>query len=239
MTPHSDQTAKLAIVTGGATGLGLACSKRLLQLGYRVMSLGMDKEEDIDHPLYSYERFDVTDTAAIAALAARTDGLDALVNAAGIILHEGRELTSDGFKKVMDVNLGGTQELCFALQDALKARKGAIVNFASMWSIFGSGRNPAYSTSKGAVLQLTRALAAGWGGSGVRVNAVAPGWIKTRMSVAAMSDPERAGPILKRIPMGDWGEPDDVAAAVCFLLSQDARYINGILLPIDGGYSIA
>ena len=70
-------------------------------------------------------------------------------------------------------------------------------------------------------------------------HAVAPGWIRTRMSAQAMSDPERAGPILKRIPMGDWGEPEDVAAAVCFLLSPDARYINGILLPIDGGYSIA
>jgi len=239
MSSSGKEIERLAIVTGGATGLGLACSKRLLALGYRVLALGMDSEEEIADPRYQFEQFDVTDSNAIASIAKRFPELDALVNAAGIILHEGKEFTNSGFRKVMDVNVGGSQELAFALSDALKARKGAVVNFASMWSLFGSARNPAYSASKGAVLALTRSLAAAWGGTGVRVNAVAPGWIRTRMSVQAMSDPERAAPILRRIPMGDWGEPDDVAAAVTFLLSSDARYINGVLLPIDGGYSIA
>lgn len=229
---------RLAIVTGGATGLGLACSRQLLEDGFHVLSLGVDAEEEIDHPAYTHRRFDVTDADAIAALARETPQLDALVNAAGIIQHEGREFTQDGFDKVMAVNLGGTQRLCFALKEALAARGGAVVNFASMWSVFGSPRNPAYSASKGAVLQLTRALAHGWGGQ-VRVNAVAPGWIRTRMSQAAMNDPERAGPILKRIPAGDWGEPADVAAAVSFLVSPAARYITGVMLPVDGGYSIA
>ena len=237
MSP-SDTTPPQAIVTGGATGLGLACARKLLEDGFHVLSLGMDEEERIDHPHYVHRRFDVTDRKAIADLAHDTQGLDALVNAAGIILHEGREFAGDGFDKVMAVNLGGTQQLCFALHDALVARRGAVVNFASMWSIFGSSRNPAYSASKGAVLQLTRSLAHAWGGS-VRVNAVAPGWIRTRMSQAAMSDPARAEPILKRIPAGDWGEPADVAAAVAFLVSPAARYITGVMLPVDGGYSIA
>lgn len=234
----SDTSRPRAIITGGATGLGLACARKLLDDGFRVLSLGMDEEERIDHPHYVHRRFDVTDRTAITDLAHDTQGLEALVNAAGIILHEGREFTDDGFDKVMAVNLGGTQQLCFALRDALAARRGAIVNFASMWSIFGSSRNPAYSASKGAVLQLTRSLAHAWGGS-VRVNAVAPGWIKTRMSLKAMNDPERAEPILKRIPAGDWGEPADVAAAVAFLVSPAARYITGVMLPVDGGYSIA
>lgn len=228
-----------AIVTGGATGLGLGCSKRLLADGFKVLSLGMDQEEIIDHENYQHRVFDVTDQAAVTDLVRQTAELDALVNAAGIILHEGREFTDDGFDKVMQVNLGGTRTLSFGLKSALAARRGAIVNFASMWSIFGSPRNPAYSTSKGAVLQLTRSLAASWGADGIRVNAVAPGWIKTRMSKTAMGDPERAGPILKRIPAGDWGEPEDVGHAVGFLVSPAARYITGVMLPIDGGYSIA
>lgn len=233
-----DPIARHAIVTGGATGLGLACSRKLLEDGFQVLSLGVDEEERIDHPRYTHRPFDVTDRKAIAALADETPALDTLVNAAGIILHEGREFSDEGFDKVMAVNLGGTRQLCFALHDALAARHGAIVNFVSMWSIFGSPRNPAYSASKGAVLQLTRSLAHAWGGS-VRVNAVAPGWIRTRMSQAAMNDPARADPILKRIPAGHWGEPADVAAAVAFLASPAARYITGVMLPIDGGYSIA
>lgn len=237
MSP-SDTSSRRAIVTGGATGLGLACARKLLEDGFHVLSLGMDEEERIDHPDYVHRHFDVTDHSAIAELARETGHLDALVNAAGIILHEGREFTDDGFDKVMAVNLGGAQQLCFALHDTLAARRGAIVNFASMWSIFGSPRNPAYSASKGAVLQLTRSLAHAWGGS-VRVNAVAPGWIRTRMSQTAMNDPERSAPILKRIPAGDWGEPADVAAAVSFLVSPSARYITGVMLPVDGGYSIS
>ena len=234
-----EQPGKIALVTGGGTGLGQACVRKLLDDGYRVVSLGLDVEEKIDHPLHEERRFDVTDSAAIAALASEFDGVDALVTAAGIIVHEGQEFTNEGFGRVMEVNLRGTQEICFALEGALKARRGAIVNFASMWSTFGSSRNPAYSASKGAVDSFTRALAAAWSADGVRTNAVAPGWVKTRMSINAMNTPERAGPILARIPMARWGEPSEVAEAVGFLVSPAASYINGVTLRIDGGFAIA
>lgn len=230
---------RVAVVTGGATGLGLACSKRLLALGYRVHALGRDVEEEVTDPNFSYRDLDVTDRAAVAAFAAGFDGVDALVNAAGIIIHEGAEFTPDGFQRVMDVNVNGTQLMCMALRDALLARRGSIVNFASMWSVFGSGRNPGYATSKGAVQALTRSLAVAWSGQGVRVNAVAPGWVKTRMSVRAMTDPDRSGPILNRIPMGRWGDPSEVADVVGFLLSHEARYVNGTMIPVDGGYAVA
>jgi NAD(P)-dependent dehydrogenase (short-subunit alcohol dehydrogenase family) len=233
------ESARIAVVTGGGTGLGQACVLRLLADGYRVYSLGLDVEQEIDDPRHLHIPFDVTDTAAINDFAKGFDGVDALINAAGIIQHEGREWSINGFRKVMDVNLFGTQEMCFAFGAALKARGGAVVNFASMWSIFGSGRNPGYSASKGAVASFTRALASAWAGSGIRVNAVAPGWIDTRMSVNAMTDPGRSGPILARIPAGRWGAPREVANVVGFLVSPSASYVNGVVLPIDGGYSIA
>lgn len=235
----TENAKPIAIVTGGGTGLGQAAARQLLADGFQVRALGMDVEEDITHPCYSFTRFDVTDASAITALAAEFEEIDALINAAGVILHEGREFANEGFQTVMEVNLRGTQQMCFAFERALKASRGAIVNFASMWSIFGSGGNPAYSASKGAVEALTRSLAVAWGGDGVRVNAVAPGWIKTRMSVNAMTTPERAGPILGRIPADRWGEPAEVAAAVGFLVSPAAGYITGAVLPVDGGYSIA
>lgn len=227
-----------AIVTGGGTGLGRACVLALLEDGFEVLSLGLDREEPIDHPALETRAFDVTDPAAIAALAAGTEGLDALILAAGILLPDGREFTDEGFAKVMDVNLTGTQALCYALRPALAARRGAVVTFASMWSIFGSSRNPAYSASKGAVESLTRALAAAWAPEGIRVNAVAPGWIRTRMAAGAMNNPERAGPIMARIPQGRWGEPKEVGAVVRFLVSPAASYVTGVTLPVDGGYSI-
>lgn len=233
------ETKKIAIVTGGGTGLGQACVKQLLADGFKVWSLGLDVEERLDHADLKEQQFDITDGAAIAALANEIDGVDALVNAAGIILHDRREFTNDGFDKVMEVNFRGTQQLCFALENQLKDRRGAIVNFASMWSIFGSVGNPAYSASKGSIDSFTRALAASWGPAGVRTNAVAPGWVKTRMAVNAMNNPERAEPIMKRIPMARWGEPREVGQVVGFLVSPGASYINGVTLPIDGGYAIA
>ena len=236
---RSSAAPRRAIVTGGGTGLGRACVQALLDDGYSVLSLGLDREAPIDHPALESRSFDVTDTAAIAALAREVDALDALVCAAGTILPERREFTDAGFAKVMEVNVHGTQALCYALHPALAARRGAVITFASMWSIFGSGRNPAYSASKGAVESLTRALAVAWATDGIRVNAVAPGWVRTRMAVAAMTDPDRAGPILARIPQGRWGEPEEVGAVVRFLVSPAASYVTGVVLPIDGGYSIA
>lgn len=230
---------RCAVVTGGGTGLGLATALELHSRGYAVTAFGLDTEPELEGSGIAFERLDVTDETLMRAAAARFEQADVLVNAAGIILHEGRELASEGFRKVLDVNLHGTHLACMLFRAALRAARGNIINFASMWSYFGSERNPGYSSSKGAVVSLTRSLAVGFAADGIRVNAVAPGWIETRMSVAAFSDPERSQAIRKRIPAGGWGKPVDVAKAAAFLASPEARYITGVTLPVDGGYSIA
>jgi NAD(P)-dependent dehydrogenase (short-subunit alcohol dehydrogenase family) len=164
--------------------------------------------------------------------------IDALVNCAGILL-KAKEFDIDGFAKVLDVNLIGSMRMCVAAREKLAASKGAIVNTASMYAYFGAPHAPAYAASKGGVAQLTKSLAIAWAADGIRVNAIAPGWIDTDMARPAMQDPVRAAPILARTPMGRWGKPDDVASVVTFLVSEAARFVTGTVLPIDGGYLVA
>jgi NAD(P)-dependent dehydrogenase (short-subunit alcohol dehydrogenase family) len=218
---------KIAIVVGGGTGIGRASAEALAEKGWSVHAFGRDKDADLPSTI-SFEMLDVTDDAALSALAARFPKL-----------HDGKEFEGDGFRKVMDVNLGGTERASVLLRDSLAAGGGAIVNIASVWSAFGSARNPAYAASKGAVVSLTRSHAVAFAPLGVRVNAVAPGWIETQLSSRARTDPARSGAITQRIPMGRWGAPRDVGDVVAFLLSSDARYVTGTVLPVDGGYCIA
>ena len=114
-----------------------------------------------------------------------------------------------------------------------------MLNIASMLSYFGSRYAPAYSSSKGGIVQLTRSLAIAWANQQVRVNALAPGWIETELTKPLHENPERSEQILERTPLGRWGQPADVASAAVFLCSADARFITGTVLPVDGGYSIA
>ena len=125
-----------------------------------------------------------------------------------------------------------------ALLDRLEAARGSVVNVTSMWAIFGSAGAPAYTASKGAVAAVTRSQAVAWAPRGVRVNSIAPGWVETRISEKARTDPERVARINQRIPMGRWAQPHEVATVVRFLLSDDAAYVTGAMIPVDGGYSV-
>jgi 2-dehydro-3-deoxy-D-gluconate 5-dehydrogenase len=139
---------------------------------------------------------------------------------------------------VLDVNLTGGMRLAMAVKPALAAAKGSVINVASMYSFFGAAHAPAYAASKGGIVQLTRSLAVAWARDGIRVNAVAPGWIVTPMTDNARADEARSRAIVERTPMGRWGTPDDVLGPMLFLASDAARFVTGVVLPVDGGYSV-
>lgn len=228
---------KTAIVTGGGSGIGLATAQRLLADGYDVHAIGLGEPEQ-RVPGIHYQELDVTSDDAVNSFFTPFERVDAIVNAAGIIDHN-REWELDGFSRVMDVNLTAVLRITNAALPGLKAARGAVVNFASMWGIFGSAKTPAYASSKAAISELTRCMAVAWATDGVRVNAVAPGWILTNLSRRAFEDPARSESIMARIPMKAWGAPEDVANVIAFLVSDNARYVTGTTLPVDGGYSIA
>jgi NAD(P)-dependent dehydrogenase (short-subunit alcohol dehydrogenase family) len=228
---------KTAIVTGGGTGIGLATCHRLAAAGYRVLAAGLDREGDLPEGA-DFVETDVTKQADLDALLARAQRVDALVNCAGILRQE-REWTVDDFKLVLDVNLTASLAAATTAREKLRAARGSVVNIASMWSYFGSPKSPAYASSKGGIVALTRSMAVAWGAEGIRVNAVAPGWVLTRMAMGAKNDPAREPRISARIPLGRWAEPSEVASVIAFLVSDEAAYVHGVVLPVDGGYSIA
>ncbi len=165
------------------------------------------------------------------------DTLDVLINCAGIIKRE-LEHDPEVFQEVINVNLNGTMRACSAARDFLKETNGSIINIASMLTFFGGGLVPAYSASKGGIAQLTKSLAIAYASDQIRVNAIAPGWIKTPLTTALQEDENRANAILSRTPMNRWGEPEDLAGPAMFLASDDAKFVTGSIIPVDGGYMI-
>ncbi|MEJ1162002.1 SDR family NAD(P)-dependent oxidoreductase [Prosthecomicrobium sp. N25] len=228
-----------ALVTGGTRGIGEGIVRALAADGWRVVACGLTEAEIAafrPDPAVETRRLDVTDQASAEAALAGLERLDLLVNCAGIIQRGGREFDIDGFRNTLEVNLVGTMRMCLAARPLLAAARGSIVNTASMLSFQGSPFVPGYSASKGGVAQLTRSLAAAWAAEGIRVNAVAPGWIETDLTRPLVEDPARSAPILARTPLGRWGRPDDLGGVVVFLASDAARFITGTVLPVDGGY---
>jgi NAD(P)-dependent dehydrogenase (short-subunit alcohol dehydrogenase family) len=229
-----------ALITGGTSGIGFGIATAMLDAGYEVTVTGLTGGQVAQVPQrqhLSAVKLDVTSAASVAAVLEPFDELSALINCAGVIFRNRAEYDIEIFQKVIDVNLTGTMRMCVAARGKLAAGRGAIVNTASMLSYFGGPAVPAYTASKGGVAQLTKALAVAWAPEGIRVNAIAPGWISTEMTRGLVEDEHRSATIVDRTPMQRWGEPNDLGGAVVFLCSPAARFITGAILPVDGGYS--
>ena len=224
-----------AVVTGGGTGIGLAVVRLLTDRGWRVTAAGLERDEAFPEAA-RFVDCDVTDAAAVGRLFDDAGPLGALV-AGAAILRFGEEWRPEVFDRILAVNVTGVLACAQAAADALQAGAGSVVTIASMWSWFGNPVAPAYGTSKGAVAALTRSLAVAWAARGIRVNAVAPGWVETRISEGARADPKRKAEIDARIPLGRWARPEEVAQVVGFLVSDAASYMTGAIIPVDGGYS--
>ena len=245
-----DNTPKNAIVTGGTTGLGKAITKTFTDAGIFTIVIDRNEEnlraarEEFGNKC-GYELFDLSDFQKLPEfvdqLNEKYGHLDILVNNAGIHLKkEAMEVSDEEFQKVIQIN----QNVVFGLSREVAKKmvphgKGAILNISSMAAKYGIPQVIAYTAAKSAVEGMTRALAVEWSPKGIRVNAIAPGFIYSKMSASALdNDPERKERVFARTPMKRMGQPEEVGEAALFLVSDAASYITGTTLPVDGGNSI-
>ena len=247
-----DISGKKAIVTGGSRGLGYSMAEGLCEAGCEVVIIGVsNRAHDAAKALCDkgYSCKAVTADLAVKeenyrafreSLELLGGKLDILINCAGVIhRHPAEQFPYDDWAHVIDVNLNSVWILC---QEAGKVMiengYGKIINVASMLSFFGGQTVPAYAASKGAVMQLTKALNNEWAGKGINVNAIAPGYMETDLNAALIANKERFTTISARIPAGRWGKADDMKGLAVFLSSHASDYICGAIIPVDGGYMV-
>lgn len=242
-------TGKVAVVTGGNTGLGLAYTKALCDMGADIMVVGhiddfteaRDYVKDSGHKFFGYVA-DLTAKTEIEKVVSKCitefGHLDILVNNAGTIRRNPLLETPDkDWDQVIDINLNTVFYLSKAVAKVMKDQgHGKIINIASMLSYQGGKFVPAYAASKHGVAGLTKAFANELAAANIQINAVAPGYIKTANTAPIRADENRNAEILSRIPAGYWADPEDIAGAVVFLASDAAKYVNGAIIPVDGGW---
>lgn len=249
MTNMFDITGKKAIVTGAAQGLSQGMAEGLMENGVEVTIFDISPalEETVEafcargfqcHGI----RVNIADASArenaVAEAIAKMGGLDILVNGAGVQRrHACEDFPIEDWNFVLDINLTSVFALCqLAGRHFLKNGGGKIVNIASMISFFGGFTIPAYAASKGGVSQLTKAFANEWASKNININALAPGYMATEMNTRLLDDEIRNAEISARIPAHRWGEPEDMKGPCCFLCSSASNYLNGAIIPVDGGY---
>jgi gluconate 5-dehydrogenase len=249
MDPFS-LSGRVALITGGATGLGFGMASAMAEAGAAVILAGrrevvLRQAAERLGPSASFEVFDVRETdragGLVSRILARAGTIDILVNNAGV--HDKRAFVDTGiadFDAVLKTHVYGSFALTRAVVPQMLSRgRGHVLFVASMSSFMGLPRIVAYSAAKSAYLGMVRSLAAELSPQGVRVNAIAPGWIETEMTRKALDDdPKRKAKVLGRTPMGRFGSPEDVGRAAVFLSSDAAGFITGVVLPVDGGASI-
>ena len=241
-------TGKKALVTGSSKGIGASIAQALAQAGADIVLVGRTKDslEATKSAIINIGRkveivlCDVSSADAIKEVFSDIAALkvDILINNAGSISRApAAEAQMDEWNRIIDTNLNSVFQISQACGRAMIAQgTGTIINIASLLSFQGGINVPAYTASKHGVAGVTKALANEWGSRGVTVNAIAPGYISTDNTAALRADADRNASILARIPIGRWGNPEDIAAVAVFLASPAARYINGEVLTVDGGW---
>ncbi|MPW25405.1 SDR family oxidoreductase [Alkalibaculum sp. M08DMB] len=245
-----DLQGKKAIVTGGSRGLGYGMVQGLLEAGCEVVIIGSSDKaltvsQDFIKQGYKCHGIkadlkieDENNRSFNEAVEYFKGDLDILVTAAGIQRrHNAENFPLKDWEEVLNVNLNSVFLMCqLAGNLMLKKGHGKIINVASMLSFFGGNTVCAYAASKGGVAQFTKALSNEWASKGINVNAIAPGYMATEMNIALIEDETRNTEILSRIPAKRWGKPEDMKGLVIFLASQASDYLNGAIIPVDGGY---
>ena len=237
---------KVVLISGGTSGIGLATAKIFSQLSAKVIITCKSqdsfnkfranyKKELSDN--FMLEKLDITNDISIERLINKVHCLDILINNASIV-KGGIEYRIENFADVVNVNLMGLMRISHAMLPKLAISKGSIVNVTSTSAKLSLANSPSYSATKGGIKTLTESMAACWSQHDVRVNAVAPGWIKGRTMNTIKKDLKNFKDYKKRIPLGRIGSPEDVANTIIFLASDKAAYISGATIFVDGGYSI-
>ena len=243
-------SGKVALITGGGSGIGGGITKGLAEAGASIACV-YNRHEPIEMQQYVESiggaflpiQGDVSVMEELPGIIQKVldcyGRLDILVNNAGICPRApALEYTEEMWDSIIQINQKAVFFLSqLAAKQFLKqGTRGKIINLASMLSYLGGFNTTAYTASKHAVMGLTKVLASEWGGMGINVNAIAPGWIKTNLSAALRADPKRDASVKARIPQGDWGEPEMFKGAAVLLASSAGDYINGVTIPVDGGY---
>lgn len=236
---------KVAVVTGGASGIGLATTKKLLSEGANVVILDLKMDEEIINRLGGnaiYLKCDVSNEEnvknCIEEIIKKFNHIDYLVANAGIggSASKPHEVSMDEWNKVISVNQTGIFLLNkYVINEMLKNGKGAVVNTSSMYGLVGSTTSFAYSASKGAINQMTRSLALTYARDNIRVNAIAPGYVDTPILSMVPDNVKKA--MGNELPIGRIGKDTEIANLICYLLSDDASFITGAIIPIDGGFT--